>query len=146
MTEIRSFACEDAEAHEKRVRRGSLPGRHERPVIGGDRSRFYIGRGQRRQSITALIPAFLGVPFAALGLLGRDTRRLKLAMHAATAVAVLGFLGSARGLPGLLKMIGGQSVDRPAAAVVQAVTALICLLFLVLAFKSFADARRTRSS
>jgi hypothetical protein len=102
--------------------------------------------GTDRQSITAMIPAFLGAPLTVLGILGQDTRRLKVTMHAATGLAVLGFLGSVRGLPSLVAMARGQQVDRPTAAVVQTVTALICLLFLVLAFKSFADARRSRSS
>jgi hypothetical protein len=104
----------------------------------------YFGTGQ--ESITALIPAFLGAPLAVLGILGRDTKRLKVTMHIATGLAMVGLLGSVRGLPGLMTMVRGQEVDRPAAAIVQSATALICLIFLVLAFKSFGDARRSRSS
>jgi len=104
----------------------------------------YFGTG--RQSITALIPAFLGLLLAILGYLGQQTARLRMTMHIATGVAMVGFLGSVRGVPGMLSLISGEEVARPAAAVVQTVTALICLCFLVLAFKSFADARRNRQA
>lgn len=104
----------------------------------------YFGTG--RQSITALIPSFLGVLLVLLGFLGRQTQRVQTTMHIATGVAMLGFLGSARGVPGMLALISGEEVERPTAAVVQTITALICLVFLVLAFKSFADARRNRQA
>ena len=51
----------------------------------------YFGTGG--QSVTALIPSFLGVPLAALGLMGRDERRLKMAMHVSVVLAFVGFLG-----------------------------------------------------
>ena len=58
----------------------------------------YLSTGA--QSVTALIPTFFGIPLAALGFMARDERRLKLAMHVSTVLALLGFLGSARGIPG----------------------------------------------
>ena len=104
----------------------------------------YFGTGG--QSVTALIPAFFGVPMAILGLLARDERRLKLTMHVAAVLALVGFLGSARGIPSLITMLGGGEVARPAAAVVQTAMAALCLLFLILAVRSFVQARRSRPS
>jgi hypothetical protein len=98
------------------------------------------------QSMTALIPTFFGVPLAVLGFLARDERRLKSAMHAASVLALLGLLGSVRGIPGFFALLGGNPVERPAAVIVQTVMAVLCTLFLILAIKSFVDARRARAS
>jgi hypothetical protein len=42
-------------------------------------------------------------------------------------------------------MIGGEAFERPSAITVQAIMAVICLIFLIFAIKSFIDARRNRS-
>ena len=103
----------------------------------------YFGTGG--QSVTALIPAFFGAIFAVLGLIARDERRLKLAMHLAAVLALLGFLGSIRGVAGAVTLLSGGEVARPTAAVVQTGMAFLCALFLVLAVRSFVAARRARS-
>jgi lysylphosphatidylglycerol synthetase-like protein (DUF2156 family) len=97
------------------------------------------------QSVTALIPAFFGVPLTLLGFLARNENRRKLAMHLAAVLALLGLAGSARGVPGLVTLLGGGEVARPAAVTVQAIMATICLGFLVLAIRSFVLARRARA-
>jgi hypothetical protein len=97
-------------------------------------------------SITALIPTFFGLPLAILGFVGKAENRRKHAMHAAAALAVLGFLGSARGVPATMTLATGGEVARPAAAVVQTVMALVCLVFVVLAVRSFVAARRARDA
>lgn len=102
----------------------------------------YFGTGG--QSVTALIPAFFGAPLAVLGALARDERRLKTTMHIAAILMLLGFLGSVRGIPAAIALLSGGIVERPAAAVVQTAMALLCAVFLVLAVKSFVDARRRR--
>jgi hypothetical protein len=71
----------------------------------------YVGSGA--ESLTALIPAVFGVVLGALGLAGRRQDRRALAMHVAAGVAVLGFLGSARGLASLADLLAGRDVDRP---------------------------------
>jgi hypothetical protein len=90
---------------------------------------------------TALIPAYFGIAMVILGMLGRSAARLKLAMHLAVVVAVLGFAGS---FPGVIALLSGTA-ERPAAAVAQAIMALLTGIFIVLAVKSFIDARRARS-
>jgi len=49
------------------------------------------------------------------------------AIIVATVVAILGFCGAARGLPKLMKMLTGATVERPIAAIIQSVMAVLCL-------------------
>ena len=69
-------------------------------------------------SLTALIPAAFGLVIALSGLLARDARKRKHAMHAAVVVALLGFLGSVRGLLQIGAVFDGTAA-RPAAIVAQ---------------------------
>ena len=94
-------------------------------------------------SVTALIPAAFGVLFVLAGLLARSDRWRMHAMHAAVLVALLGFLGSARGLLGLGKVFDGTAV-RPAAIVAQTIMALLTLGYIVVAVRSFVQARKAR--
>lgn len=89
-------------------------------------------------SITALIPAFFGIILVLLGVFARMREPLrKHLMHAAVIVALLGFvLPAAR----LLSKIG--EITYNAAVVSQVSMALVCLLFVVLAVRSFIEARR----
>lgn len=93
-------------------------------------------------SVTALIPAFFGVVLLILGILARDDRRRKLAMHIAAAVGVLGFLGSVRGLMKLPALMQGEPMERPMAVLAQSIMALLTAFFVGLCVKSFIDARR----
>lgn len=102
----------------------------------------YIAAGA--ESITALIPAFFGLPILVLGLLGRRDTLRKHMMHAAAALALLGFAGSARGLGSLMNMLAGHDVPRPFATIMQSLMALLTFAFVVFAIKSFIDARRQR--
>jgi hypothetical protein len=103
----------------------------------------YFGLGSG--SITALIPAFFGVPFILLGVVALKESLLKHAMHAAAALAVLGLLGTIRGVFSFFKMMGGEEVARPDAVRVQAIMALLCAIFIALAVNSFVQARRNRA-
>ena len=99
-----------------------------------------------RQSPTALIPAFAGVVFLVLGLVGQKPGARKHAMHAAAALGVLGFLGTAPGLIKFFRMLGGAEVARPAAVRTQAIMAVLCLVFVILCVRSFIAARRARQT
>jgi uncharacterized membrane protein len=101
--------------------------------------------GISSESITALIPAFLGIPVLILGFLALNEKYLKHAMHAAAVLMLLGFAGTVSGLIKFIMMIGGEVFERPSAIIIQAIMAVICLIFLVFAIKSFIDARRKRS-
>jgi hypothetical protein len=59
---------------------------------------------------------------------------------------LLGLIGSARGIPAFVSLLGGGEVERPAAAVAQAIMALACAVFIALGVKSFRDARKAREA
>jgi len=96
-------------------------------------------------SLTALIPAAFGLVIALSGLLARDERKRKHAMHAAVVVALLGFLGSIRGLLQIGSVFDGTAA-RPAAIVAQTIMALLTLGYIVIAVRSFVQARRRRAA
>lgn len=98
-----------------------------------------------RASVTALIPAFFGLPILVLGWLAIRVTWRRHAMHAAAGLALLGLVGSLRGVPDTLALLSGGTVERPTAVVVQTVMAVVCLVFVVLAVRSFVEARRSRS-
>ena len=100
----------------------------------------YVATGM--EHVTALIPAFLGVPICMLGALALNEGRRKHAMHVAVAIALLGLLGTLRGLMQLPALLSGADVARPAAVMAQALTAVLCAIFIALAVKSFMNARR----
>lgn len=98
----------------------------------------------RAASVTALIPAFFGLPIFLLGLLARNEKWHRYAMHSAVLLAFLGFLGSVMGVPKLFILIQGGEVARPLAAIIQSVMAFLCTIFIILGIKSFIDARRAK--
>ena len=102
--------------------------------------------GISSESITALIPAFFGIPMLVLGWLGLNEKYLKHAMHGAAVLMLLGFFGTVGGLIKFFKMLAGAETARPAAVTVQAIMALMCLVFLIFAVKSFIDTRRNKKS
>ena len=107
----------------------------------------FLATGAR--AATALIPVFLGLPLVILGVvaLKGSERARRHSMHAAVLLAMLGFVGSAPGLIGLARLLGGEDVNRPAAAVMQSAMALVCLAFIAFGVWSFLSvrARRRRS-
>lgn len=100
--------------------------------------------GISNESITALIPTFFGIPMLILGWFGLNEKYLKHAMHGAAVLMLLGFIGTIGGLIKFFKMLGGIQPERLAAVTVQAIMAILCLVFLLLAVKSFIDARKNR--
>ncbi|HVF46895.1 MAG TPA: hypothetical protein VNA17_04950 [Pyrinomonadaceae bacterium] len=88
-------------------------------------------------SLTALIPAAFGGVLAVLGWAARGNEGLrKHLMHVAVVVALLGFLATA----GRLAMKAGE-ITLSAAFLSQLATALVCLVFIILAVRSFVAAR-----
>jgi uncharacterized membrane protein len=66
-------------------------------------------------------------------------------MHGALVLVILGFGGTVGGLIKFFRMLGGEVFERPSAIIVQAIMAVLCLVFLIFAIKSFIDARRGKS-
>ena len=89
-------------------------------------------------SFTALIPAAFGAVLALLGFAAqRNEGPRKHLMHAAVVVALLGFLAT----PGRLVM-KMSDIALNAAYLSQIATAVVCLVFVILAIRSFTAARR----
>ncbi|NIV48023.1 MAG: hypothetical protein GWN46_15060 [Gammaproteobacteria bacterium] len=93
-------------------------------------------------SVTALIPAFIGAVFVLLGLLGRKDSLRKHVMHVSILLALLAVGGTFRGITGVVAWLGGTPPERPMAVVVQAITALLCILLVVGGIRSFLAARK----
>ena len=94
---------------------------------------------------TALIPCVFGVLFLIFGLLARKDNFRKHVMHAAVLIALLAFLGTARSLSHLPELFNGTA-EKPAAIITQSLNAGLSLLYIILAVRSFIQARRARSS
>jgi hypothetical protein len=94
---------------------------------------------------TALIPCIFGILFLVFGLLARKDNLRKHVMHAAVLIALLAFLATARSLPHLPELFNGTA-EKPAAIITQSLNAGLSLLYIILAVRSFIQARRARSS
>lgn len=103
----------------------------------------FFATGQ--SSLTALIPAALGFIAEAFGMLARNERFLKHAMHGAAMVGLLGVLGTLRALPQLPSLLDG-SAERPAAILAQGLTCMLSVIFVALCVRSFVEARRAREA
>ena len=95
-------------------------------------------------SLTALIPSAFGALLALAGVIARDPGKRKHAMHAAVVVALLGFLGSVRGLLQIGALLAGTAA-RPAAVISQSIMAVLTLVYIVMAVRSFISARANRT-
>jgi hypothetical protein len=92
-------------------------------------------------SITALIPAFFGAVLVVLGWFGQNERYRKHAVRLATAIGIVGLLGSVRGVTGLMDLISGGEVQRPAAVISQSMMAILMVVFVGLCVRWLMGAR-----
>ncbi|ELY51248.1 MULTISPECIES: hypothetical protein [Natronorubrum] len=81
-------------------------------------------------SITALIPAVFGVIIAGFGVVGRQTERRRLAVIGIGVLALLGVVGSVRGISDVIALLTGGAVDSTVAAVAQGSMILVGLILL----------------
>lgn len=95
---------------------------------------------------TALIPAGFGLGFIVLGLLARKDSLRKHAMHVAAMLGLLGFAGNLSALPSVVSLLGGGTVERPAAVIARGMMAFLCAIFVALCVRSFISARRARKA
>jgi hypothetical protein len=100
-----------------------------------------------KRSITALIPAFIGVILLISGLVAMNEGLRKHAMHLAVLIGLLGFLaGAGRGTMGLSKMVSGDPSLNYRSMTFVWLMALLCGLFVILCVNSFIQARKRRSA
>lgn len=94
---------------------------------------------------TALIPAALGIGLVICGVLARKDKMRKHAMHAASALGLLGILGPIPGVIKYVKMLSGETIERPQAAMAQTLMCVMSIIFVALCVRSFIAARRARA-
>ena len=94
-------------------------------------------------SWTALIPAGVGLALVVCGAVARKESLRKHAMHAAAAVALLGFFAGAGRF--LYNLCMGADVTTTA-GLSTATMAALCGVFVVMCVKSFIDVRRRRKA
>jgi hypothetical protein len=111
-------------------------------IVLGVGSYFLTGM----QSVTALIPAFLGLLLIGCVLWARREGSRRNAMHAATALALLGFGGTISGVLKIFQVFAGETVERHEAALAQAIVAIACAIYLWISARSFLRARRARAA
>ena len=92
-----------------------------------------------KQSVTALIPSFIGLGLLIPGYLAYTNENMKMhAMHAAVLVSLIGTLGGAMGLP---DMIAGD-FNRPTIA--RLLLLIFCGEYMIFSIMSFRAARIKR--
>lgn len=103
----------------------------------------YIATGA--VSVTALIPAFVGIALVVAGLIARKPAAHRHAIHAALAIALLGALGSLMNVAKLGDLLAGTA-HRPAAIVESTLMFVLLVSYLALGVRSFIRARRAPSA
>jgi lysylphosphatidylglycerol synthetase-like protein (DUF2156 family) len=98
---------------------------------------FYVAT--ETKSITALIPAFIGLPILVLGFVALKESVRKHAMHGAVTMALLGLLAP-------IGRIASAGFKFSAAGVSLLLMIVLCASLLILGIKSFIDARRRQAS
>jgi len=93
-------------------------------------------------SVTALIPAFVGIALLVAGLIARRPAAHRHAIHAALAVALLGALGSLMNVVKLGDLIAGTAA-RPGAVITSTVMFVLLVGYVVMGVRSFIAARRS---
>ena len=97
---------------------------------------FYVAT--ETKSVTALIPAFFGVPISLLGCVALKDSLRKHAMHGVVTLALLGLLAP-------IGRIASAGFKLSAAGVSLVLMIALCGGLLVLGVKSFVDARRRQA-
>jgi uncharacterized membrane protein HdeD (DUF308 family) len=94
---------------------------------------------------TALIPCAFGILFVLFGLFAFKDKFRKHAMHAAVLIALLAFVGTAKALAHLPELFN-STAEKPASIITQSLNAGFSILYIILAVRSFIQARRARLS
>jgi hypothetical protein len=109
----------------------------------------YLSAEEADRSVTALIPAFFGLPIALLAAIAlvRPGAR-KLTMHLVVLLALLGAIGAGmQGLPKFGALISDpDSLERPTAVLMQSIMTGVCALLVLLGVLSFIKARKKQKA
>ena len=100
--------------------------------------------GTSRESLTALIPAALGLVLAVLGVIASTEKGRTPALVVAMVFGLLGVFGSL--MRPLKNLLGGEPPEFGTAVVIRVATATLLAIFVVLCLASFVQARRAGGS
>jgi hypothetical protein len=101
---------------------------------------YIQGVSDGKASLTALIPAVFGFIIMDMGILAKIKPSLhKHLMHVAVVVALIGFF-----IPTARLVSRINELTMSPAIIAQIVTAVLCLIFVLLAIRSFIAARNSR--
>ncbi len=103
---------------------------------------FYLTAETR--AVTALIPAFIGLPVAILGAAATLNSTEKVRKHTAHLAVMLTLIGALGGIAMGLKNMGTEGKERAVTA--QFLMGVICLVHVVLSVRSFIAARKAREA
>ena len=103
---------------------------------------------ESKRSVTALIPAFVGLPILLCGVWGTALPAAnKTAMHIAATVGLLGALAATgRGIVSLLTFIKAEEDFNQRAFVFIALMGVLCWMFVIACVSSFIKARKAREA
>ena len=109
---------------------------------------FYLLAEPASRSLTAFIPSLFGILIAAFGLVSRTPSRLKAGMHGAATVALLGLLGSLRGVSAWPLLLTGRTAELSSNKVASGwatfLMFLLCGIFVAMCINWFRATRRAK--
>lgn len=94
------------------------------------------------ESVTALLPAFLGLPILVVGVLAGASSRQRPMIIVAVVLTILGAAGTAMNVAELPALLAGDDVERPSAVVTSTITALMCLVYAIAGIRWIVTAGR----
>ncbi|GAA1144501.1 hypothetical protein [Nesterenkonia lutea] len=94
-------------------------------------------------SMTALIPSVVGVLLLISGAIAK--KNVKLGVHIALVIAVLGALGMIMPLMNLGALVAGEA-DNPGAVISALITVIALVVYIILGVRSFIAARRWKAA
>tara|TARA_B100001057_G_C22740491_1_gene907523 strand:- start:192 stop:584 length:393 start_codon:yes stop_codon:yes gene_type:complete len=106
-------------------------------------------------TITVLIPAFIGLVISFLGILSFNENRKKLVIHITAVVVIVGLSASAKSLPSIpglidcfntpgLEIINCSKFQRPLAELFKSIMSLILIPYLLVSISFFVKARLSK--
>lgn len=95
-------------------------------------------------SVTALIPAFVGIAIGICGVLAMREKLRRHAIHLALVFALIGALGSLMNVAKIGELFAGTA-ERPGAIIESVIMLVVTVVYLIIGIRSFVAARRARS-
>ena len=95
-------------------------------------------------SVTALIPAFVGVLMLVCAALARRPALHRHSIHGALIIALLGAAGSLMNVAKLGDLFAGTA-ERPSAIVVSTIMFVLLVFYIAMGVRSFIAARRSQA-